>query len=154
MHPTELAQRAKSLGNGRHGKQAVFLVHCPMDWKPRSCWDFPPRILAGELYVRNIGAGDAFGFARAFNQAALKAVYENAFDGRWALSVRHLRSRNASRHPDDHAMVVLCRNGSPEKIIRRYSKAEAAEFVAEFNALSEGTPILAVVEEGGGQCTR
>jgi len=147
-------QAGGPIGNiGHHckGRQAVYIVDTPTDWKPTSCWSFPPTILAGELYVKNVNEAGAFGFAQTFNQAALKSLYANRFNGRWALAARHLKNCHAGRHPDDWANVILCRDGSPYRIARSgLPKADARELVKAFNELSAGTGLSAAIETEGG----
>lgn len=58
------------------GKQAVYLVSVPTDWKPQRLWDRPPAFSQGVLHARNLTPRDAIGFARSFNKGAVDRLQQ------------------------------------------------------------------------------
>jgi len=78
------------------GRQAVYLVTVPGDWKPSSPWSVPPSFASGELYAGNLPMYQAQGFARTFNKRQIQARMP---DGKWAIVSRHLKARRHGLHP-------------------------------------------------------
>jgi len=78
------------------GRQAVYLVTVPADWKPSSPWSVPPSFENGEVYAKNLPMYQAQGFARTFN----KRQIEDRMPGRkWAVVSKHLQARRHGLHP-------------------------------------------------------
>ena len=79
------------MANRLKGRQAVYLVMPPPDWKPQRLWDFPPKFSTGQLVARNLTPSNAAGYVRTHNKAALEHSQRSEPIGTWALSVRYVR---------------------------------------------------------------
>lgn len=75
------------------GRQAVYLVDVPADWKPQRLWDVPPSFSRGELYAKNLKPKEALGFARTHNKNEVQAIQAGRGTGKWAIVSKHLRPR-------------------------------------------------------------
>jgi hypothetical protein len=75
------------------GRQAVYLVQVPADWKPQRYWDFPPIFSGGELIARNLTPSDAAGHARTHNKAQIVRSQQRKLPVQgWAIVGRHLKA--------------------------------------------------------------
>lgn len=75
------------------GRQAVYLVSPPPDWKPQRLWDFPPVFSDGQLVARNLTPQTAAGYARTHNKGVLERFQrEKIAIDRWAIVGRHLKA--------------------------------------------------------------
>ncbi|MGI6417269.1 MAG: hypothetical protein ACOX1P_16530 [Thermoguttaceae bacterium] len=84
------------------GRQAVYLVVPPPDWKPQRLWDFPPSFSDGEIVARNLTPQTAAGYARTHNKAALERQQRQKLPiDKWAIVGRHLKANwHGSRQPE------------------------------------------------------
>ena len=73
------------------GKQGVYLITPPADWKPQRLWDWPPTFTSGQLVARNLTPANAAGYCRTHNKQAMESVLQNEPIATWALYVRHVR---------------------------------------------------------------
>jgi len=74
------------------GRQAVFLVTPPDDWKPERPWSFPPFFANGQLVATRQTAAEAAGFARLYNKRALEQFQRDKEPvTSWAVVFRHLK---------------------------------------------------------------
>jgi hypothetical protein len=74
------------------GRQAVFLVKVPADWKPQNYWHYPPVILCGELIAKNLTPMDAAGHARTHNRAQIQRLQQHKLPiETWAIVGRQLK---------------------------------------------------------------
>ncbi|MCX7429021.1 MAG: hypothetical protein NTW96_25765 [Planctomycetia bacterium] len=79
------------------GRQAVYIGTLPETFKPQRVWDVPPSLTSVELYAKNLSMEQAAGFARTFNKAQMELPPPGR---RWALVVKHLKTRGHGEHPD------------------------------------------------------
>ena len=75
------------------GREAVFLVYPPTDWKPQRFWSIPPSFTGGELHAKNLVMREALGFARIHNKQAVQSQQQGNALGKWAIVSRCLRPR-------------------------------------------------------------
>lgn len=76
------------------GRQAVYLVVPPPDWKPQRLWDFPPSFSAGQIVARNLTPQTAAGYARAHNKGILERFQRDKVRiDKWAIVGRHLKAK-------------------------------------------------------------
>lgn len=74
------------------GRQAVYLVTVPPDWKPQRLWDWPPTFTDGQLVAKNLPPASALGYCRTYNKNRVEAQQQGGEPiGTWALYVRHLK---------------------------------------------------------------
>ncbi|MFH1266677.1 MAG: hypothetical protein ABIK89_13185 [Planctomycetota bacterium] len=81
------------MGHILRGRQRVYLVTVPDDWRPQRLWDAPPTFAAGQLVAKNLRPTEAAGFCRTHNKQRLEASQRGEPVGTWALYCRHLRPR-------------------------------------------------------------
>ena len=56
----------------RSGRQAIFLVKPPEDWKPQRPWSVPPAFTDGVLVAAKKSPREAASYARLHNKQALE----------------------------------------------------------------------------------
>jgi len=83
----------------RKGKQAVYLVVTPPEFRPVRPWDVAPSFLSGELYAKNLSMDGAHHAARVFNKRAVQSRQDHTWDHRWAIVSKHLKARRYGKHP-------------------------------------------------------
>ena len=75
------------------GRQAVYLVQVPAEWRPDRYWSYPPVFSGGELVAKNLTPADAAGHARCHNKAKLERLQRHKQPVEsWAIVVRHLKA--------------------------------------------------------------
>ena len=82
--------------NRLRGKQAVYLVCVPPNWKPQRLWDCPPSFSEGVLHARNLTPRDALGFARSFNKGAVDCL-QRGEPSQWAIVSKYIRPKYRQR---------------------------------------------------------
>ncbi len=82
----------------RHrGRQAIYLVVVPADFRPCSFWTVPDSFTDAVIVAKNLHMWEALGYARSHNRRAV----QNRVPGRkWAIVARHIKSRRTGEHPD------------------------------------------------------
>ncbi|MFH1923802.1 MAG: hypothetical protein ABIP48_28420 [Planctomycetota bacterium] len=56
------------MGHILRGRQRVYVVTVPDDWRPQRLWDAPPTFAAGQLVAKNLRPTEAAGFCRTHNK--------------------------------------------------------------------------------------
>lgn len=112
----------------RNEKQAVFMVAVPTTWRPQRPWDWPPSI-QGDIFARNLRAGEAAIFARIHNEAAMRRHHDTGEPiGQWAMVAKFLNPKRRAtigptypgvrlfEVPGGRVAVGLTTPGTPEAI--------------------------------------
>lgn len=89
------------------GRQAVYLVSPPPDWKPQRPWDFPPSFSTGQLVAKNLTPQTAAGYARTANKATLERFQRDKTPiDKWAIVGRHLKANWHDRSQEQRGGVA------------------------------------------------
>lgn len=76
----------------RSGRQAVFFVRPPVDWKPQRPWSIPPSFTDGMLIANKQSPRDALAFARLHNQREIQKLQRSKTPiQQWAVVFRFLK---------------------------------------------------------------
>jgi hypothetical protein len=77
----------------RTGRQAVYVVTPPSEWKPQRPWSLPPTFTDGRLIGNKQSPADAAGFARLFNKDAMEISQRTKQPiAQWAVVFRYLKA--------------------------------------------------------------
>jgi hypothetical protein len=83
-------------GRFHKGRESVFLVVLPEDYKPQRPWDVPDGFTAAELFIKNVAMSQARSFCRLYNW---RQIQRGLPDRRWAIVSRHLRAGVPDNQP-------------------------------------------------------